>query len=228
MSFNSFLFVLVFLPLTLVTYYLIAKYAPHCWAKIWLLAASLLFYALASPYYLLVLLSSIIFNLYMARSLTAHPSPALRRKVLLATGVGANCGLLLYLKYYNFLLANINTVLGLQIPAADIILPLGISFFTFVQIAFLVDIYRRDLLDFDLLDYLLNISFFPKLLSGPITRYREIAPQLQEKSTFAVDYDNLSRGLYLFFIGLFKKLVIADTLALFAGSGFDQAATLSC
>ncbi len=229
MSFNSFTFVLIFLPATLLTYYLIIKKAPPHWAKIWLLAASLFFYGLASPYYLLILLASIIFNLFIARSLLAdRTSLPLSRKLLLAAGVGVNCGLLLYLKYYNFLLDNINIVSGLHIPAADIILPLGISFFTFVQIAFLADIYRRDLLDFDLLDYLLNVSFFPKLQSGPITRYREIAPQLQQKSTFTVNYDNLSRGLYLFFIGLFKKLVIADTLALFAGSGFDQAAALSC
>lgn len=210
-------------------YYIIAQKASLQWAKIWLLAASLFFYGWASPYYPLILLASIIFNFLIARSLLAdRSSPAVPRKLLLAAGIAVNCGLLLYLKYYNFLLDNINMVFGFHIPAADIILPLGISFFTFVQIAFLVDVYRRDLLNFDLLDYLLNISFFPKLLSGPITRYREIAPQLQQESTFTVNYDNLSRGLYLFFIGLFKKLVIADTLALFANSGFDQAATLSC
>ncbi|MDD2620661.1 MAG: MBOAT family protein [Syntrophomonadaceae bacterium] len=229
MSFNSFQFIFAFLPLTLITYYLIARYFSQNGAKIWLLAASLFFYAFASPYYLLILLASIIFNLFIGRSLlAARQASNASGKILLSAGIGANCGLLVYLKYYNFLLANVNTVWGTNIPAADIILPLGISFFTFVQIAFLADIYRRDIADFNLLDYLLSISFFPKLLSGPITRFKEMAPQLNKKSWGELNYDNLSKGLYIFFIGLFKKLVIADTLALFANSGFDQAASLSC
>ncbi len=143
------------------------------------------------------------------------------RKVVLATGIVANLILLGYYKYTDFLLTNANLALGTSYPLQHIVLPLAISFFTFTQIAYLIDSYRGETAEYDLLNYSLFVTFFPHLIAGPIVHHRQIMSQFSSRWTFAMRYSNILRGLIIFAIGLFKKVVIADTFAIWADAGFD-------
>ena len=138
-----------------------------------------------------------------------------------------NVGLLGYFKYTDFLLENFNGIFGSNIPLPHIILPLGISFFTFTQIAFLVDAYRREAKEYSLVNYMLFVTYFPHLLAGPILHHKEMMPQFASKYNWVKNYRNIALGLFIFSIGLFKKVVIADTFAPWATAGFDTATTLN-
>jgi D-alanyl-lipoteichoic acid acyltransferase DltB (MBOAT superfamily) len=149
------------------------------------------------------------------------------RKWILFFGVAFNVSLLCYFKYMNFFIENLNTLLGTDFNLASIILPLGVSFFTFAQITFVTDCYRMTIVQCNLLDYCTFSLFFPYVVSGPITRYGEIVPQLRASERRPVDWKNVSQGLYLLAIGLFKKIVLADSLAVWVANGFDKAAHLN-
>jgi len=151
----------------------------------------------------------------------------LNPKVILIIGITFNLLLLGYFKYTDFLLTNINLVFSNHIPLLHMILPLGISFFTFTQIAYLVDAYRNEAKEYKLVNYALFVTFFPHLLAGPILHHKEMMPQFESEENQFVNYKNISQGIFLFSIGLFKKVVIADTLAKAANYGFDTATTLS-
>lgn len=152
---------------------------------------------------------------------------ALSSKQLLVFGILFNIALLGYFKYTDFLLTNVNAISGYNVHLLRVALPLGISFFTFTQIAFLVDAYKGKVKEYDLLNYTLFVSYFPHLLAGPILHHSEMMPQFASRWNWAVRWRNIAVGLVLFTIGLFKKVVVADTFAQWANAGFDSATSLN-
>jgi len=204
-------------------------------SKLWLVGGSLFFYSFWNIYYLPLLLLSIFVNFFVGSALADAPreSKSLRllktfsSKQLLTFGIIFNIALLGYFKYTDFLLTNFNGVFGSNVPLLHIVLPLGISFFTFTQIAFLVDAYKGKVKEYDLLNYMLFVSYFPHLLAGPILHHSEMMPQFASRWNLAVRWRHIVVGLFLFSIGLFKKVVIADTFAEWANAGFDTATTLN-
>jgi D-alanyl-lipoteichoic acid acyltransferase DltB (MBOAT superfamily) len=221
MLFNSLIFILGFLPIVLLLYLGLEYLRKPTIAIIWLFIASLFFYAWWNWPYVLLLLGSIIGNYLFGKALTRW-----NNKSLLIASVSANLLLIGYFKYHNFFLDNLNYLSGLQIPNADIFLPLGISFFTFQQIAFLIDIYNKQVQITAFSSYALFISFFPQLIAGPIVHYQEIVPQMGQRRSLAIINQDLQIGLTIFLIGLFKKFAIADTLAIYASPIFMQADSL--
>jgi D-alanyl-lipoteichoic acid acyltransferase DltB (MBOAT superfamily) len=149
------------------------------------------------------------------------------KKSLLIFGIASNLTLLGYFKYTDFLIENINFISDENIPTLDLALPLAISFFTFQQISYLVDSYRRETKEYDFLNYALFVTFFPQLIAGPIVHHKEMMPQFAKTRNKVKNYRNIATGLFIFSIGLFKKVVIADTFALWATQGFDVATTLN-
>jgi D-alanyl-lipoteichoic acid acyltransferase DltB (MBOAT superfamily) len=148
------------------------------------------------------------------------------RKKLLAFGIAINLALLGYFKYTDFFIENLNTLFGLSLPYPHIVLPLAISFFTFQQIAYLVDTYRGVAKAHSFLDYLLFVTFFPQLIAGPIVHHNEMMPQFASRLNWVIRHKNIVLGLFIFSIWLFKKVMIADTFAAWANAGFDQAKNL--
>ena len=149
------------------------------------------------------------------------------KKSVLVFGIVANVALLGYFKYSDFFISNFNFATGLHIELLHLLLPLGISFFTFTQIAFLVDSYKGKVQEYDFLNYALFVTFFPHLLAGPIIHHADMMPQFASRWNMAIRYRNVAAGLFLFSIGLFKKVVIADTFATWANNGFDVATSLN-
>ncbi|MGE5543996.1 MAG: MBOAT family O-acyltransferase [Bacillota bacterium] len=226
MSFNSFLFILAFLPVVLIVYQLLIRRNRITESKLWLVAVSLFFYGYAGLSALAVLVVSMLVNYLVPRRF--FPPGKTRteaEKRWLIIGIGANIGLLAYLKYFDFALSVLGGLVHLSFHPPQPFMMLGISFITFQQIAFLIDAYRGQVESYNLIDYFVYITFFPKIVSGPITRYGYLVPQLQESK--ALNAENLAKGLYVFCIGLFKKVVIADTLAKLAAAGFDTNTQLS-
>ncbi len=149
------------------------------------------------------------------------------RNSLLFIGVAVNLGLLGYFKYSDFLIGNINYVLVADIKLLNLALPLAISFFTFQQIAYLVDSYRHETKEYDFLNYAIFVTFFPQLIAGPIVHHKEMMPQFLSASSKVINYRNISLGLFIFTMGLFKKVVIADSFSEWANLGFDTATVLN-
>ena len=216
MLFNSHAFIFLFLPLTFAVFFLLAR-ASHVMAAGWLAAASLFFYGWWNPLYVGLLMASVVFNylagMHIARA--AADAREGRKKWLTILAVAANLALLGYYKYSNFFLANTALVLGFSPPQAEIVLPLGISFFTFTQIAFLVDTCRGKVQEYRFVHYCLFVTYFPHLIAGPILHHAEMMPQFARDSTYRVQAENIAVGLTIFFIGLFKKVVLADGIAPF-------------
>lgn len=225
MLFNSYIFIFGFLPLVLAGYHLMARHQPQLTAP-WLVTASLVFYSWWNSSYLLLLLLSVIFN-YVVGSLLGRAAPGriLYKKGIFCLGVAANIGLLGYYKYAHFITDNLNLVLHTSFHLETIILPLAISFFTFQQIAYLVDAYRGETREYDFLRYCLFVTFFPQLIAGPIVHHQEMMPQLKTALHRGLRADNLAPGLALFIVGLFKKVILADTLAEYAAPVFAAAET---
>jgi len=230
MLFNSYEFIFFFLPVSLGVYYLLNKKRLTVGANAWLLFISLFFYSWWNLKYLPLILGSILFN-YTIGGLLAD-SDTLKKKVvsnkaILVFGLTANILFLGYFKYMDFFINNANSLFAANLPLLHIVLPLGISFFTITQIAYLVDSYEGLVKEKNLLSYALFVTFFPHLLAGPILHHKEMMPQFETLRSKVVNYKNLSLGLFLFFIGLFKKVVIADTLSPTVKAGFDLAPTLN-
>ena len=225
MLFNSYLFIFLFLPATLIVYFLLNNRRLTLASKIWLVFASLFFYGWWNPIYIPLILGSILFNYALGVTLSGVKN--FQSKFILISGIAGNLGLLAYFKYMDFFITNINYLTGGHIRLLQITLPLGISFFTFTQIAYLVDAYRRLAKEYSFLNYFLFVTFFPHLLAGPIIHHQEMMPQFDRLKNKLLNHRNLVHGLLLFFIGLFKKVVIADTLAVWADQGFDHAAVLN-
>jgi alginate O-acetyltransferase complex protein AlgI len=210
MPFNSLLFVLIVLPGTVTLYY--AK-LDRLQPKVFILVASLLAYGIVQPRSLPLLLASIVFNWMVARQLCPQViKPG--RKLWLMTGLIANVGFLFWFKYLDFIFGNIALVTGVRYSAPRLIWPLGISFFTLQQIMYLVDCYEDLIAPNRLVDHSAFVSFFAYITAGPITRSHQVVPQIQSPELRNVDYDRLARAVLLFVLGLSKKVVLADNLAL--------------
>ncbi|MBF0369383.1 MAG: MBOAT family protein [Magnetococcales bacterium] len=217
MLFNSFPFILAFLPVTLLGFYLLGERGHRSGALVWLVFCSLFFYGWWNPRYLALILGSIAFNYGVGIWLEkwGHSGRKKRTGWLLALGILANLIVLGYFKYSLFFLENLNLILDNRFHIEAIILPLGISFFTFQQIAWLTDIHRGGKIQGHFLHYSFFVVFFPQLIAGPIVRHKEMVHQYQNPAFTRLDPTNLSLGLTLFFIGLYKKVAIADRLAPF-------------
>jgi len=230
MLFNSYEYLFVFLPLTVIIYFLLNRQRYTKAATASLVLASLVFYSWWNVKYLALITCSILVNFGTGSALVnmGKERPDNRsRKYVLLFGVLFNIVLLGYYKYADFFIANLSALSGLQLGLQKVILPLGISFFTFTQIAYLVDTYKDTAREYDFLNYALFVTFFPHLLAGPIIHHKEMMPQFASVRNKVLNYRNLSYGLFLFFIGLFKKIIIADELAPVANAGFDAASSLT-
>jgi D-alanyl-lipoteichoic acid acyltransferase DltB (MBOAT superfamily) len=231
MLFNSFEYIIFFLPLTVILYFFLNSRRLTTAATVWLVFASLFFYSWWNISYLALIVGSILFNFGVGTGL-GRIAPTGRgersRKNLLIVGIAGNVLLLAYYKYTDFLIANISALGGFDLTLQKIILPLGISFFTFTQIAYLVDTYAGRAREYDFLNYSLFVTFFPHLLAGPIIHHKEMMPQFASTRNKVFSYRNMSHALFLFFVGLFKKVIIADSLAPVANHGFDTAGALTC
>jgi len=192
-------------------------------AKGFLVFASLFFYSWWNISYLPLILTSMLFNYVIGNSLNENfKKVQMHKKTLLGFGIIANLSLLGYFKYTDFFLENFNLAFDGSVPLLHLALPLAISFFTFQQIAYLVDSYRGETAEYDFLNYALFVTFFPQLIAGPIVHHAEMMPQFSSKWNLVKKYKNIALGLFIFTIGLFKKVVIADTFAQWASYGFDK------
>ena len=225
MLFNSLPFILAFLPLTFGIYFWLLSKRLILGAKTWLVTASLFFYAYWKVSYLPLILTSIAVNFVIGSALQS--SLKIARKPFLICGLLFNVGLLAYYKYTDFFITNFNALAGTQIPLQHIVLPLAISFFTFQQIAYLVDSYRGLTKEYDFLSYALFVSFFPQLIAGPIVHHKELIPQFANKKNYIRNYRNIASGVLIFLIGLFKKAVVADTLSAYVACGFASETSLN-
>jgi len=226
--FNSYEFIFAFLPITFIIYFYLLNKRLIIGAKGFLVFASLFFYSWWNIVYLPLILGSMLFNYAVGTSLNGKNTKIkVNKKTLLIFGVSANLLLLGYFKYADFFIGNINYLSESNIPLLELALPLAISFFTFQQIAYLVDSYRQETSEYDFLNYALFVTFFPQLIAGPIVHHKEMMPQFASKWNLAKNYKNIATGLFIFSIGLFKKVVIADTFAVWATNGFDNAVTLN-
>lgn len=214
MIFSTYQFILIFLPITFCGYFFLNHIRMQSAAKLWLVLASFYFYAQGSPDFFPFFLGSVVGN-YVVGSMLSKLQEDSRKKeriVLLTVGILANCGLLGYYKYTDFFLMNINRLTGTEFAMKHIVLPIGISFFTFQLIAFLVDSYRGETKTYDMLSYLLFITFFPQLIVGPIIHHGEIVPQFEDERNAKVNWNNVALGLFIFSIGCAKKMLLADPL----------------
>lgn len=210
MLFNSYAFIFLFLPVVLVVFFQLAR-VSHAHAAGFLTIASLFFYGYWSPAYVVLLLSSIAsnyaFGLWIAKTRSTR---VISSKRLLFSAISANLLLLAYYKYANFFVSSVNTVAGSHFSLGEIVLPLGISFFTFTQLTFLVDTYQGKVKEYSFIHYALFVTYFPHLIAGPILHHKEMMPQFAKATTYQFNYENMAVGCTIFFIGLFKKVVLAD------------------
>ena len=229
MLFNSHEYLFLFLPATLIVYFLVNRWvgSAHV-SKLWLVCASLLFYGWSQPKYVLLLVCSVLLNFSVGTVLNGYrPGQAIRRKIVLILGIAANIALLGYYKYADFVIMNVDYLFQAHLALRSLVVPMGLSFFTFIQVIYLVDSYRNPGKGYDLLTYGLFGTFFPYILSGPIVRHAEIVPRLRKAASQTISYRNLSLGLYLLSIGLLKKVVVADQLGEVASEGFAATAPLN-
>ena len=225
MLFNSYIFIFLFLPLTLAGWYYLNSKKAYQTAKYFLAGMSLWFYGYFNVYYLSIIIASILGN-YLLSYLKKFSKTKLSSRLLLATGLLFNLGFLFYFKYYDFFFENINSVFHTNFTLRHILLPLGISFFTFQQISFIVDRCLGKAEHYSFANYITFVTFFPQLIAGPIVLYKEMMPQFEEIANRKFNADNFAKGITLFTIGLAKKVLLADVLALPVNYGFDQTAFL--
>jgi alginate O-acetyltransferase complex protein AlgI len=224
MLFSSFEFLFFFLPIAFWVYFFIVRSKKIIFAKIWLIFCSLFYYGWWNPSYLFLISFSLFVNYSIG--LTLIKSTLDHRKILVTVGVIFNVLLLGYFKYTDFLIGNINLIFGSTYELKGIVLPLAISFFTFQQIAYLVDSYNGDTKEYSFLNYTLFVTFFPQLIAGPIVHHKEMMPQFSSARTFVRNIKNINLGLLIFSIGLFKKVILADTFSEWANWGFNNSTNL--
>lgn len=221
MLFNSYEFLLFFLPIVWGGYFLLGRSRRSDLAHWWLLGSSLFFYSWGSLFNLLLISTSILGNYWIGTYLRKGRFP------LLLLGLSFNIGILGYFKYVDFIIENLNLFLRTPIPQFGVQLPLGISFFTFQQIAYLVDRYYAETEERSWSNYALFVSFFPQLIAGPIVHHRAIVPQFCAKDRFRIKGENITHGLLFFSIGMGKKVLVADSLSEIVSIGFGAAPSLS-
>lgn len=210
MLFQSYIFVFVFLPVSLGGYYLAGRIGDKA-AKLWLVAVSFWFYGSFRLEYLLLLAAGMLLNYGIALGIRRKEKAGMRAGGLLAAGIAADLAALGYFKYMDFFIENWNHASGMDLPLLRVALPVGVSFFTFQQISYLADCYKGEIEGGGFLDYMLSIVYFPKLVEGPLVMYAEWAPQLAGAGKKKLDAERLMRGICLFVMGMMKKVVLADT-----------------
>jgi len=220
-QFNSYIFILFFLPITFLGYFGLNHFEKDKAARIFLTVMSLWFYGYFNYSYLLIIIASIVVNFLIYKNMERAKKP------LLFLGLLFNVGLIFYFKYYDFFVGNINAAFKTDFILRHITLPLGISFFTFQQISFIVDAYRGEVKNYSFSEYALFVSFFPQLVAGPIVLHSELVPQFRDKAKHRVNFDNLSHGVMMFTLGLSKKVIIADTFGGAVDFGIQQARTIA-
>lgn len=223
MLFNSYEFIFLFLPVAFFGYFLLNKFDKHVLSKCFLVGCSLVFYSVFNVLYLPLILGSMAFNYAVSLKFNAVKN----KKLLLIFGISSNIAMLGYFKYSDFFIENFNFAFSTNISPLNLVLPLAISFFTFQQIAFLVDSYKGEIKEQNVLNYALFVTFFPQLIAGPIVHHKEMMPQFADKKNYKIDYFNVVAGIFIFSIGLFKKVVIADSLAVWANAGFSSTLALN-
>lgn len=247
MLFNSYIFIFIFLPLTLLGWYGLNRFGKYRLASSFLAGMSLWFYAYFNVRYLAIILCSICLNYllsYVLSRVQAKHLPVDSRgencsiagngtaqgkkmsRIGLLTGIALNLGILFYFKYYDFFIENINLAFGTDFTLKHILLPLGISFFTFQQLSFIIDRALGRCEHYDFINYLTFVTFFPQLIAGPIVLYKELIPQFEDTARRTFDSASFARGIYLFVLGLSKKVLLADTFGLMANYGFAQTFSL--
>lgn len=216
MLFSSITFLFIFLPLTLLLYYLV----PFRMKNYVMLAASLIFYAWGEPVYIILMILSIILNYFCGQDIYEKRDNARAMKMSLMFGVVMNLLILGFFKYYGLLMDTINAILPIDIPYRVLALPIGISFYTFQAMSYLIDVYRKEVKPQEnVLYFALYISMFPQLIAGPIVRYIDIEEQLKERS---INSTKFGEGAMYFIRGLAKKVVLANTI----GSVYEQVAAM--
>ncbi|RKI92029.1 MBOAT family protein [Parablautia intestinalis] len=225
MLFNSYIFIFIFLPLTLVGWYMLNHFKAYEAAKFFLAGMSLWFYGYFNIYYLAVIIASILGN-YLISFLMKFSHSKITGYAGLLTGLLLNLGFLFYFKYYDFFFENINLVFHTNFNLKYILLPLGISFFTFQQLSFIIDRCIGKAEHYSFVNYVTFVTFFPQLIAGPIVLYKEMMPQFEDRTNRRFNGDNFAKGIVFFTIGLGKKVLLADVLAIPVNFGFEQTAFL--
>ncbi len=228
MLFNSYIFIFLFLPICIVGYFLINKTKKYQLGHVFLLGMSLWFYGYFNPGYLLIIISSVLINYTLYRWMKKRqslPEPKATKPIMIL-GVACNLGIIFYFKYMDFFIENVNAIAKTDWPLMHIILPLGISFFTFQQISFIVDVYRGEVPEYDFITYACYVTYFPQLIAGPIVTHNELIPQLLDEKKKTINWDNMAKGFYMFAIGLGKKVLLADVFGIAVGWGFEDVASL--
>ncbi len=223
MLFNSYEFIVLFLPITLTMFFVLGRYYSNRYAIFWLVVSSLFFYGWWNPVYLILICFSIITNYTIGLLITRYNVLEDNNKSLLFVVIGVSFNLLLlaYYKYSNFFINTLNYTVGFDWNLHNVLLPIGISFFTFQQIAYLVDTRTNKTSEHNFLHYSLFVVFFPQLIAGPIVHHRQMLPQFSNPETYSPTFRNISVGSTIFIIGLFKKVVIADNIAVYVNPIFD-------
>ena len=228
MLFNSYIFIFAFFPIVLLGYFGLNHFRKYTAAKVFLIAASLYFYGYFNWSYLLIIMISVGLNYLFSRILLNEKTRQAYRKAIFALALTLNIGSLLYFKYYDFFISNINALFKTDFTLLHLLLPLGISFFTFQQLSYVIDSYKHDekIAEYNFFDYALFITYFPQLIAGPIVTHDEMVPQFADFSKKRFDADNFAAGLYAFTIGLGKKVIIADSLGLLVNQAFSSISSL--
>ena len=226
MLFNSYVFILLFLPLCLTGYFGLNHFRRYSLALGFLLGMSLWFYGYFNPSYLLIIIVSIVLNYGITR-LMGKTEGKTARRVELTAALLVNFGILFYFKYFDFFISNVHSLFASQIPLRHIVLPLGISFFTFQQVSYAIDAYRGQTGNYGFLQYAAYVAYFPQLIAGPIVTHDELIPQFLDENRKRFQWENFSPGLFLFTLGLAKKVLIADCFGKVADWGCADIAGLS-
>lgn len=226
MLFNSYIFILLFLPLCILGYFGLNHFKKYNLAQAFLLGMSMWFYGYYNVSYLWILIFSVLVN-FGVYLLMGKAQKHNAKKALMIAGVVINVGLLLYFKYMDFFIGNINGIFKADLNFLRIMLPLGISFFTFQQISFIVDAYRGEIPGYNFLHYASFVTYFPQLIAGPIVTHDELVPQFLNKEKKKINFDNLASGIYIFTLGLAKKVLIADTFGNLVTYGYAVVGSLN-
>ena len=224
MLFNSYIFLFAFLPIVICVYFMLLKWLGQRSALAWIILASFTFYGWHIPQFVLLLAGSVIFNFFVGGLLISSHAKTQTKRLYLAIALTTNIGLLGYFKYTNFFLSVFADIFGEPGVALKIALPLGISFFTFQQIAYLVDCHAGKAAGRNFIEYTFFVTFFPQLVAGPIVHHNEIIRQLVGEKKLSASAENIVVGIAIFSIGLFKKVILADTMGSLATPGFEAVA----
>lgn len=221
MLFNTFVFIFVFLPIVLTGFYGFGSKIRSSYVVFWLFLCSLFFYGWWKPSYLILIAISIIVNFFVSRQIAGG------KKRFLYVGVSFNLMLLFFYKYVDFFISNLNIISNQSIPFLDWALPIGISFYTFQQIAYLIDCKQGTVVKTNFFSYGLFVTFFPQLIAGPIVHHKEMISQFDNPIVTKINYFNISRGIFIFLMGLSKKIILADSFGIIADNGFANILLLS-